>query len=108
MSGTVLKTRFHYSAALMISSATSFGNDSIATWLDGTSIAVALAAFAWSLSNCGGKIASFVPATKGRLLPPRGLAHRSGKGPDVERSLRRSYDCLFFGRKVGREISLDA
>jgi hypothetical protein len=36
---------FHYSAALMISSATSFGKDSIATWLDGTSIAVALAAF---------------------------------------------------------------
>ena len=37
----VSKTAFHYSAALMISSATSFGNDSIATWLDGTSIAVA-------------------------------------------------------------------
>jgi hypothetical protein len=47
------KTAFHYSAALMISSATSFGNDSIATWLDGTSIAVALAAFTWSLSICG-------------------------------------------------------
>ena len=31
-----LKRRFHYPAALMISSATSFGNDSIATWLDGT------------------------------------------------------------------------
>ena len=26
---------------------------------------------------------------EGRLLAPRGLAHRSGKGPDVERSLRR-------------------
>src|SRR5262249_62027115 len=51
---------FHYSAALMISSATSFGKDSIATWLDGTSIAVALAAFTWSLSICGGMIASFV------------------------------------------------
>src|SRR5215831_16049899 len=57
------KTAFHYSAALMISSATSFGNDSIATWLDGTSIAVALAAFTWSLSICGGMIASFVATT---------------------------------------------
>ena len=44
----------------------------------------------------------------GRLLAPRGLAHRSGKGSDVKRSLRRRYDCLFFGRKVGSEISLDA
>src|SRR5499426_591605 len=54
---------FHYSAALMISSATSFGKDSIATWLDGTSMAVALAAFTWSLSICGGMIASFVATT---------------------------------------------
>jgi choline dehydrogenase-like flavoprotein len=53
----------HYSAALMISSATSFGKDSIATWLDGTSIAVALAAFTWSLSICGGMIISFVATT---------------------------------------------
>ena len=52
-----------YCAALIISSATSFGNDSIATWLDGTSIAVALAAFTWSLSICGGMIASFVATT---------------------------------------------
>src|SRR5215470_6422918 len=53
----------HYSAALMISSATSFGKESIATWLDGTSIAVALAAFTWSLSICGGMIVSFVATT---------------------------------------------
>ena len=58
-----LKTALDYSAALMISSATSFGNDSIATWLDGSSIFVALAAFAWSLSICGGMIASFVATT---------------------------------------------
>src|SRR5262249_37632517 len=53
-----------YSAALMIRSATSFGKDSIATWLDGTSIAVALAAFTWSLSIGGGMFASFVPTTR--------------------------------------------
>src|SRR5262249_51453788 len=56
----VWRRRFRYSAALMISSATSFGKESIATWLDGTSIAVALAALTWSLSICGGMIASFV------------------------------------------------
>src|SRR5262249_15632107 len=47
----------------MINPATSFGNDNIATWLDGTSIAVALAALTWSLSIWGGMIASFVATT---------------------------------------------
>ena len=42
---SAVASEIRYSAALMISSATSFGKDSIATWLDGTSIAVALAAF---------------------------------------------------------------
>src|ERR1700758_5352309 len=52
-----------YSAALTISSDTSFGNANIATWLDGTSIAVALAAFPWSFSISGGIIASLVATT---------------------------------------------
>ena len=43
---------------------------------------------------------------EGRLLAPRGLAHRSGKGPDVERSLRRRYDGLFFRERSAAKYLL--
>src|SRR5262249_53941734 len=42
-----------------------------------------------------------------RLFAPRGLAYRSGEGPDVEWSLCRRHDCLFLGGKIGCEIFLD-
>ena len=84
---------------MMISSATSFGNDSIATWLDGTSIAVALAAFTWSPSICGGNDRILRRNDhEGRLLAPRGLTHRSGKGSPF-----RSRSTLPIRRNIGNQ-----